>query len=296
MHRAWYALRVTGIPRVVGSFACAIVAVIAIWPRVAGADPEVCTLLDAGRTITWPDDDDELWPRCPVSTPITSMGGRCLDGSRCMRPCASTTKSNDFAGNYAYTYDTDGRFLSVTGTENGIVPVSVTCARDARGRLQTCTTRFQTFRYAYARGRLVSVAGEHETRTFTYDRKGRLKTERIRTKYLDYSTTYTYRADGTLRAYALKTGRDTRKIELDRVDGRLVAIRFPEGTVTYRYDDDGRVVAEEDLQSDGTKYEVAYRYDAMGRLVEQVQTGPVQREVTTYQYSCPERRGQGGDD
>jgi YD repeat-containing protein len=258
----------------------ALFAIVTLGPSLAAANPEVCPQLSSGRTTQWPWNGEELWPRCPVATPIVSIAGRCAGGAHCMQPCAATVKSGEFEANYTFTYDAAGRFLSVTGKEGG-VDVAVKCLRNADGHLASCESRDETFKYTYKRGRLERAASKYRTHAYSYDDKGRLATEHHRAKYSDWTVAYAYNADGTLAGYTVDDKHNKTQVKLSYERGRLVGL----GNTTYTYDDHARVIAEDDRGD--YEVHVTYRYDDRGRLIDEVYVSPNSREVTSYRYSCP---------
>ncbi len=258
--------------------------VISALARTAPAEPEVCPLLSSmtPETAYW--EGEELWPLCPVASPVLVTGGRCTEGARCMQPCASTVEGPRGSARYAYTYDPSGRFLAMTGND-GVTDVFERCERDAGGHVTKCETKLGTHEYTYQHGRLASAKIFNDTRTYDYDRKGRLARERWRGKYHDMSISYTYAADGTLAKYTTLEAGKPEAVAFTYDHGRRTATTSQAGTTTYSYDERGRVL--EEIDREGT-YEVktTYAYDDHGRLVEEIRDSPRGKETTRYRYAC----------
>jgi YD repeat-containing protein len=247
-------------------------------------------------------DNEELWPACPVGSPISSSGGRCLDGTTtCMRPCASKISGGGIDDSATYTYDASGRLVSATLTRSfeGSKPEQTTntCKRDKDGHRTSCTSwngEEETYQYkdGALAGTLTTKDGKtNGTSTVKRDENGRVVATTWQLGWLGpYENTMAYNADGTLARYISKNKirQTTTTTTFTYAKGRLVKTliksegggRSTATEITYTDDAAGRVTHEKFTGYGTGTY--TYSYDAEGRLVSQRADNGV---TTTYQYT-----------
>jgi YD repeat-containing protein len=261
------------------------------------AKPEVCPPLHAAVPILPFWEEEELWPSCPIASPIVSIGGRCLGEAGCMQPCQATvTQNKKVTNDTSYTYDS-GRLVSAKQSlYYGDKPLETKfdCQRDKAGHLSSCTTSSGEVKYTYAHGRLARAA----ERQFQFDSTGRLAKE---TWDDGTKIAYSYNRDGTLAK--LVSSQVTTTFTYDH--GHLAAVRtvpsdptFGVTDIAYTYDDAGRAIGETERRGKhakdssvirfepGPSETSTYKYDAQGRLVEQSRDAGSSTIVTTYRYDC----------
>lgn len=173
-------------------------------------------------------------------------------------------ETDDGAG-WCYAYDKENRLISVTGPD-GIVEESY--AYDLWGNCvqKTNAEGYSTY-YTYdLAGRLTEMmepAGKDDSdlyyrmTRYEYDRNGN------RIKEIRYGGRY--RQDGTL----LEAGTDL--ILTFGYDARNRLVRVEDGLgarATYRYDDRGNRISEEQLVGESMLRRIRYAYDEAGRLIE----------------------------
>lgn len=242
-------------------------------------------------------DNEELWPGCPVGSPISSSGGRCLDGTTtCMRPCGSKVSGGGIDDSATYTYNASGRLVSAALTHSfeGSKPTQTTntCKRDKDGHRLSCTSWNGEQTYQYKDSALAGTVTKKDgkdngTSTVKRDENGRVVATTWQLGYLGpYEETMAYNADGTLAKHVTKSKALQTTNTFTYANGRLAKMNLkPEDgkstDITYTYDAAGRVTEEKFTgYSKGT---YTYSNDAEGRLVSQKSDDGI---TTTYEYTC----------
>ncbi len=245
---------------------------------------------------------EEVWPSCPIASPVLSIGGRCLDGTQtCMQPCSA--KRVDAKGkkieSQTFSYE-GGRLVAAKNTSyfgDKSMDTHYTCERDSAGRRTKCKG-YSEMSFVYKSGTFAGTVSTKDGKTSskTVVVRDPKNPERITgTAWEDdrggVSFKYTYNADGTMVSAASDEPRMSVKQTWTYDGGRRVKQQtVPSGAgfkptdVVYRYDKAGRVTKE---TSSGQVNEVVdYSYDKTGRLVKQVRDIGTNKFTLTYQYSC----------
>lgn len=223
-------------------------------------------------------------------------------------PAGNQPGANPAADTTSYTYDGDGRPLSVTDPDGHTTTATYTAAGqpatvsdpdghlstfgyDAAGELTTQvsganTPAAQTRRYAYdGDANLVSAtvylaSGATQTTSYTYDAANRLasmSTPPTGAAPAGITTSYGYDGAGNLLSVASGSGQTT-SYTYDAAD-ELTGVHYSDGAtpdVAYSYDADGRRVAMTD--STGTS---RYTWDEIGRLTSATDGSG---QTTSYRY------------
>lgn len=178
---------------------------------------------------------------------------------------------------WTYTWDTNGRLLSI----NGPRPVDtagkddlVTFAYDTAGNLQTSTNglgQVTTFADYDVNGRPGTMTDPNGVVTaFTYDILGRTKTITVKhpsNSVLDATTTLEYDSRSRVSGITLPA---TEKLFIDyNASDQLMSIRAADGERhDYAYDADSNIVGETIKRSDGSTSQLIKRsFDELSRLL-----------------------------
>lgn len=156
----------------------------------------------------------------------------------------------------SYDYDTSNRLTKITDALSNQTQFTYN-ARSQTTKVKDALNQEYTFTYD-PQGRVLTQARNGQTMTFTYDAVGNRAT---REDYNGDDTTYTYDDLNRLTgiAYAGASGQNASYTYDDL--SRLLTATNAAGTVTFTYDNRGRLKTEEDVFG----HDLEYTYDAAGR-------------------------------
>lgn len=256
---------------------------------------EVCPQLRAVTIVPfW--EDEEVWTKCPVASPVLSVGGRCVDGTRtCMQPCSAkrVDGKGKTIGSDTYAYDKDGHLTAATLTSyfgDKSMETKYGCTYKG-GHRATCKGLSGDTTYTYKGGLFTGTSNESAKTKVTYDKSKRVTATGWIDERGEVGYVYTYNKDGTLATATSKDPRMTVAQTFTYEGGRLTKLHtepsgggFKPTDITYTYDSNGRVTEE---TSTGQVAEtVTYSYDSAGRLVKQVRKTSTNTYTQDYSYSC----------
>lgn len=179
---------------------------------------------------------------------------------------------HDVTSGSTTVYDSNGQVTSHTETEGNLTLTS-NYTYDARGRLKTESyTGDRTVTYSYG-NHTVTVTENHDRNTVkTYDAWGNLQTLSNYTSYL----TNTYSSNGGIKQTV--SGGPTWTFTYDDRGNRISMTDPDAGTTTYVYDALGR----ETSRTDGRGVVFVTEYDYLGRVMQR----SAGSEVTSYTYGA----------
>ena len=132
------------------------------------ATVEVCPTLSAVTIVPfW--EDEEVWPNCPIASPVLSIGGRCLDGTQtCMQPCSAKRVDDKGKKIESQTFKYEGgRLVAATNTSyfgDKSMDTKYTCERDSAGRRTKCTG-YSEMSFVYKDGTFTGTLSKKDGKT-----------------------------------------------------------------------------------------------------------------------------------
>jgi RHS repeat-associated protein len=219
---------------------------------------------------------------------------------------APDTRTDSSGNKTTYAYTAPGNLTGAQDSTTGGTGSNTTVARHTDGTIDTLTdanNRITDYTYTYASGLLTKlvvtppsgsvlgatttnfdslgrvssvVDGKGQTRSFTYDKIDRVKSETVGS----LTVSRTYDANGNLTGLTDPTGATS--LTYDELNRNLTKTAPSRPTITYTYDGVGNLKTLTDAGG-----QVSYRYDAANRMDQLTEPGS---KISTFGYDNADRR------